>query len=119
MKNKRDGNFIITEKKDWCGNTSKYFVQVMIKSVGKKGKMSFTYSINKTEDYKFRYKMEFSNSDENFVRNIDIYTDDPSKENVEKIVKEKAHEKMQNIKIVHCATKEQDEASAKLIDELT
>ncbi len=78
--------------------------------------MSYTYTINSTEDYKFRYKMEFSYSDENFVRNVDIYTDDPSKENVEKIVKEKALEKMENIKIVHCATKEQDDATAKLIE---
>ena len=40
--------------------------------------MNYKYKVSPEGSYKFGYKVEFYSGNEEFVRSIDLYTDDPS-----------------------------------------
>ena len=85
-----------------------------------KEKNGFLYSTTSFEGYKFRliFKIRAPKVDEN----VDVYTTNPSKEDVGNLLMEAVRKKYENINleetgIIHWCTVEQDELTAKFIDE--
>lgn len=79
--------------------------------------ISIKYSKKSFEGYTHRFKVEF-NTDELHATNIDIYSNYGDKKRLEDFIKEKKSYKVISFKIIHIATKEQDEKSAELINEI-
>lgn len=75
-----------------------------------------TYSRTSFEDYKLRLKVEFILKDGSDT-NMDIYTTQTDVDVAKEDLLSTITEKVDTIKIVHAATKEQDDAASSLIDE--
>jgi hypothetical protein len=68
-------------------------------------------------EYRFRgiFEVSLSSGD----HRVDIYTDNPSKEDFEKKVVERVKNKLGlEVKMIHCATKESDDSDRDIIDTL-
>lgn len=82
----------------------------------KLNKMETIFKKEKFDGYTHRFKIQFEVG-EPYFSNMDIYcnTDDYNK--VEDFINSKKTEKVLSFKIVHRASKEQDELMSKLLDE--
>jgi hypothetical protein len=76
-----------------------------------------TVSRNAFSDYKVRFKVEFDVRDQDWMDNMDIYSTTELKEIVEKVIEISKTDKVKSYKVIHAATKEQDEACARFIEE--
>lgn len=74
------------------------------------------YSKNKFEGYVVRFKVEF-NTQKPYVRNLDIYSNNPNEEDLKKYIFDNMNSSVKSFAITHKATKEQDEADDKFLDE--
>lgn len=83
-----------------------------------KGKI---YSKEPLSDYKMRFKVEFEvrnlEEKENYRTSMDIYTTAETQKELNDFIEAKRKEKVVQFKIVHSATKHQDDLSGKLIEE--
>jgi len=78
----------------------------------------FKYSREKFEEHKFRAIFKFSVSEDwREDSNINIYTDNPDKKEVEKVINSKKTEKVTSCVLFHWTTKEQDELTTQFIEE--
>lgn len=76
------------------------------------------YSKSNFGDYKLRCILELDTIDSEFNHRMNIYTTDTDKENIGKVLFERVNkEKVNSVKIIHWATKEQDDISSKFIDD--
>jgi hypothetical protein len=73
------------------------------------------YSTGSFVNYKIRVKVEFKAT--TGIHNIDIYTTETDREKVFSDIIESSTDKVQSFNIVHWATKDQDDASSKFLDE--
>lgn len=82
-------------------------------------KMGTKYSRQEFEGYTHRFivRMKVDNDWRNDT-NLNIYSNSDSYEEFEAFVKAKKSEKVISFEIIHRASKEQDEMSSKLIDEV-
>ena len=79
----------------------------------------FKYSREEFEGYKFRSIFKFSVSDDwREDTNLNIYTDNPDKEEVKRVIDGKRTEKVISCVMIHWTTKEQDELTAEFIEEI-
>ena len=78
--------------------------------------MERKYSKTKFEGFSHRFKVQFETGEPHFS-NLDIYSNSNSYQELEDFINNKKSKKVLSFKIVHKASKEQDEMSAKLIDE--
>ena len=76
----------------------------------------FDYSIESFNNYKLRLKLEVVDTDKE-VHNIDIYTTQTDADTAYQDLCGIMTDKVKSFKIVHRATKEQDDESSKFIDE--
>lgn len=77
-----------------------------------------TVSRKTFEGYTTRFKVEFDVEGVGYTDNIDIYTNTTSREVVTKAVEQIKKDSVKSFRVIHAATKEQDEASARFIDEV-
>ena len=73
------------------------------------------YSTRSFKDYKFRAKVSIGTTDE--PHQLDIYSTDPDKENVQRVLENRRSEKTTYVAITYWCTREQDDAAAAMIDE--
>ena len=73
------------------------------------------YSRKSFEDYKFRAKVEIRTVGD--VHVLDIYTTDADKKRVENVLLDRKTDAVTSLDIFHWTTREQDDASAKFIEE--
>ena len=79
----------------------------------------FKYSREEFEGYKFRTIFQFRvNNDWRDDSILNIYTDNPNREEVIKVINKKASNKVIEVLLEHWTTKEQDELTAKFIEEI-
>jgi hypothetical protein len=78
--------------------------------------METKYSKEKFNGFTHRFKVEFEVG-QPYTSNLDIYSNSDSRKELEDFINDKKKEKVISFKIVHKASKEQDEMAAKLIDE--
>ena len=76
------------------------------------------YSRKPFDGYKFRAKFEFDVQGERHFTCIDIYTDNPNKYDVQSEITLRATDKVRSIKMIHSATKEQDDLAGEFINEI-
>lgn len=74
------------------------------------------YSRNQFEDYKIRCKVELIKDREKYI--LDIYTTDTNKESVENVLLDRRQDGVTSLTIFHWATKEEDDATSKFLDEI-
>lgn len=78
----------------------------------------YKYSRERFEGYKFRAIFNFKISDDwREDSNLNIYTDNPDKEEVKKVVDSRRTEKVTSCIMIHWTTKEQDDLTAIFIEE--
>jgi len=77
----------------------------------------YKYSREKFEGYAHRVKFEFEVFGQTHTSNMDIYTDNPYRQNVLEIINARKSDKVLSISLANWTTKEQDESTAKFIDE--
>jgi hypothetical protein len=78
----------------------------------------YKYSREQFDGYTYRAKFRLSVSDDwREDTNIDIYTDNPNKIDVLKVVSSKKTEKVKLFSMEHWTTKEQDDLTAQFIEE--
>ena len=83
----------------------------------------FNYSMSSYPEYKFRAKMEYQGFVlPHNVQSLDIYTDNPSRNEVEKLFIEKLLKKYDDLnsaktKIIFWTTKKQDDITSEFINE--
>lgn len=76
------------------------------------------YSRKPFSDYKIRYKVVFDIYGSPYNENLDIYSTNEDRNDVEKVIGELVNKvNVRDWEIVHSASKQQDENSAKMIDE--
>lgn len=81
--------------------------------------METKYSKNQFEGFTHRFIVRISiDGDWRNDTNINIYSNSSSLLDLENFIKEKKSEKVLSFEIIHRASKEQDEMSAKFIDEI-
>ncbi len=73
------------------------------------------YSKDSFDDYKFRVKVTIKTVDD--VHQFDIYTTDESQASVENVLLDRKTDKVTSLQITYWCTREQDDASAKMIEE--
>ncbi len=78
--------------------------------------METKYSKTQFEGFTHRFKVQFETG-EPHSSNLDIYSNSDSFQKLEDFISEKKTPKVVSFKIVHRASKEQDELAAELIDE--
>jgi hypothetical protein len=78
--------------------------------------MEIKYSKTQFEGYTHRFKIQFEIG-EPYFSNLDVYSNSDSYQKMEDFINEKKTDKVISFKIVHRASKEQDEMASKLIDE--
>ena len=78
--------------------------------------METKYSKEQFEGFTHRFKIQFETGEPHFS-NLDIYSNSDSYQKLRDYINEKKSEKVLSFKIVHRASKEQDEMIAKLINE--
>lgn len=74
------------------------------------------YSKERFEGYTHRFMIQFEVGEPHF-RNLDVYSNSDSYELMEKYINENKKEKVISFKVVHRASKEQDDKNSELIDE--
>ena len=78
----------------------------------------YKYSREQFDGYKFRAKFRFTVSDDwREDMNMDIYTDNPDKIAVEKVINSKKKEVVKSCEMEYWTTKEQDDISSKFLNE--
>lgn len=78
----------------------------------------YKYSKKEFDGYKFRSIFRLSvNEDWRNDTNIDVYTDNPDREEVKKVINSLTTEKVKLCSIEHWTTKEQDDRNSELIEE--
>lgn len=76
------------------------------------------YSQKQFDEYKFRTMFRLKQSNDWREDNVvTVYTDNPNKEEVSKVIASRLSEKVISYEMEHWATKEQDELASKFIDE--
>lgn len=78
--------------------------------------METKYSKTEFEGFTHRFIIQFEIGDPYFT-NVTVYSNSDSYQELEDMINKKKSEKVISFKIVHRASKEQDEATAKFIDE--
>ncbi len=78
--------------------------------------MEIKYSKTQFEGYTHRFKIQLEIG-EPYFSNLDVYSNSDSYQKMEDFINEKKTDKVISFKIVHRASKEQDEMASKLIDE--
>ncbi len=78
--------------------------------------METKYSKIPFEGFTHRFKVQFETGEPHFS-NIDIYSNSDSFQKLDDFINERKSEKVLSFKIVHISSKEQDEMTAKLINE--
>jgi hypothetical protein len=78
--------------------------------------METKYSKTEFEGFTHRFIVQLQTG-EPYDSNIDIYSNSDSYQKLEYFINEKKSDKVMAFKIIHRASKEQDEMSSKLIDE--
>lgn len=78
--------------------------------------METKYSRNKFDGFTHRFIVQFDTVDP-YYNNIHIYSNSNSHLELNKFIEEKKSNKVLSYKIIHCASKEQDEMSSKFIEE--
>lgn len=73
------------------------------------------YSTGSFKNYKFRAKVTIGTVEESV--HLDIYTTDPDKENVQRVLEDRRTDKVTYVAITYWCTKADDDAAAKMIDE--
>jgi len=74
------------------------------------------YSKDQFEGYTHRFMVQFTTTDPDPVT-ITFYSNSGSRENLNEFIEKKKKEKVLSFKVVHSATKEQDEHQAKFFEE--
>ena len=74
------------------------------------------YSRKQFEGYKFRAKVELKTKDDEY--NLDIYTTDEYSPRVKMVVENLKKDYVESVKVIHWATKEQDELISKFLEEI-
>lgn len=74
-----------------------------------------TYSTKRFDEYKFRAKVRATKVGSE--HNIDLYTTNLDKEEVENVLIDRRSPDVTSIQIIHWTTKEQDDLANKFIDE--
>lgn len=69
------------------------------------------------EGYTHRFKIEFEIEGQEWTDNIDLYANTASKEVMVGVVEQLKGAIVKDFRVIHVASKEQDEASARLIEE--
>lgn len=77
----------------------------------------FKYSREELENYKFRF-IVLAKTVDNSEHKIDVYTTNPDIESAYYVLLSRKTEKVASLEIIHHATKEQDDAASKFIDEI-
>jgi len=78
----------------------------------------YKYSRKEFEGYKFRSIFKFRvNNDWRDDSNLNIYTDNPNREKVTRVITSKATDKVIEVLLEHWTTKEQDDLIAQFIEE--
>jgi hypothetical protein len=75
------------------------------------------YSRESFDDYKYRAKFQFEVKGQEHYSSIDIYTTDTSRIEVYAVVFARITDKVERIKLIHWASREQDNLSTKFIEE--
>jgi len=75
----------------------------------------FKYSTLSFKDYKFRAQVTIGTVGE--AVKLDIYTTDPDKEHVQRVLENRRTEKATSVTVTYWCTREQDDAAAEMIDE--
>ena len=78
--------------------------------------METKYSRTKFEGFTHRFIVQFETGLQ-YPSNIDIYSNSDSYQKLDDFVNEKKSKNVQSFKIIHRASKEQDELASQLIDE--
>lgn len=76
-----------------------------------------TYSTTPFDNYKHRYKFEYKMLGIEYIQNVDIYSTCTNQLTVKKDISEHLKDKVTDLRLVHIASKEQDEANSKFLDE--
>lgn len=79
--------------------------------------MEIKYSKEKFKGFTHRFKVLFEIG-EPYSSNLDIYSNSDSYQKLEDFINERKSEKVISFKIVHRATKDQDEMASKFINEI-
>ena len=78
----------------------------------------YKYSKKEFDGYKFRSIFRLSvDEDWRNDTNIDVYTDNPDREEVKKVINSLTTDKVKNCFMEHWTTKEQDDRNSELIEE--
>ena len=77
----------------------------------------YKYSREEFEGYTHRAKFSFDVEGEDYESNIDIYTDSSDKDEVFNVIFNRKRDNVIFMDIINWATKEQDELTAKFIEE--
>jgi len=78
--------------------------------------MEVQYSKTQFDGFTHRFKVQFETGEPHFS-NLDIYSNSDSHQKLEDFINKKKNKKVLSFQIVHRASKEQDEMSAKLIED--
>lgn len=81
------------------------------------GDQQVTVSRETFEGYTTRFKVEFDVEGKEWTDNIDLYADTTSKEVMTEVVEQIKKDTVKSFKVIYAASKEQDEASARFIEE--
>jgi len=78
----------------------------------------YKYSREEFEDYKFRTIFRIG-TDTDWINdnNITIYTNNPSKEDVDKVILSRTTDRVVSFKMEHWTTKEQDDLTSQFLEE--
>lgn len=79
--------------------------------------MEIKYSRKQFDGFTHRFKVQFETG-EPYFSNIDIYSNSDSYQNLEDFISKKKSDKVLSFKIVHRASKEEDERASELLDEI-
>lgn len=79
--------------------------------------MEIKYSRKEFEGYTHRFIVQFDTGGPHY-NNLNIYSNSDDIRCLEAFIKEHKSERVKSFEIIHCASIQQDEASARLIDEI-
>lgn len=75
------------------------------------------YSRKQFEEYKFRAKVELKTKEDKYTF-LDIYTTDEHSPRVKMVIESLKKDYVESVKVIHWATKEQDELISKSLEEI-
>ena len=79
--------------------------------------METKYSRTEFKDYTHRFVVQFETGEPN-TSTLSLYATSDSYQNLEDFINQKKSDKVKSFNIIHRASKEQDEAAAKFINEM-